>query len=141
MIILPTYNVILFLYCMPYHSSHRFCEHLQPFSSSNLPYFEILDLVLKVLNPALIHNPLLLCLCSLNPPPSFLISITRKSLYQPPLQKRKYKSRTLHLCSTQSLNRQGHLILLVTHLKQRSKLALLTHLKMLSLSFSTICLS
>lgn len=125
-----------FYFCIvcPNHSSHRFCEHLLLFSSSDLLHFEILDLVLKSLEPSFNPQPSLTLLSLLEPPPSFLISTTRKSLHQPPLQKRKYKSRTLHFCSTQSLNRQGHLILLVTHLKHRGKLTLLTHLKMLSLS-------
>lgn len=58
-----------FYFCIvcPNHSSHRFREHLQPFSSCNLLYFEILDLVFKVLNPALIHNSVLLCFAPWTP--------------------------------------------------------------------------
>lgn len=96
--------------------------------------------LLAVLNPAVIHN----CTISypvLIPPSLFLISITRKCPHQSPLQKRKHKSRTLHFCSTQSLNRRGHLILLVTRLGHRDERTLLTHLKILSLSCSAICLS
>lgn len=49
------------------HSSHRFRAHLQPFSTYNLLYFEILNLVLEVLTPALIHNPVLLCFAPWTP--------------------------------------------------------------------------
>lgn len=127
------------MYCMPY-------PLLSPFLSVLTDFFQLKPAAhpksgpFCIMSSSNLDNFRALLYCT-TPPSLFLISITRKSPHQSPLQKRKHKSRTLHSGCTQSLNRQGYMILLVTRLEHRGERTLLTHLKTLSLSCSAICLS
>lgn len=129
-----------FYFCIvrPARSSHHLSDYLQLFkvlarSTLNSRPLVCQTILLMVSNPKTPFKNL--CLSSQSP---LLISIIRKSPHQSPQEKRKHKLGTLHFCFTQSLKCWGYMILLVTHI---DKCSLLTHLKIISLSCSAICLS